>query len=143
MPNIYPVALLMTGETLSPNETPLVYIDYKSYMNLADIYLSLNARFYMQNATKYALRSEMFSQNEYNSIFVQAMAGSSSKQCHLGLFSKLVYLSQTEFNQIVLWSAEFSLTNANTTAFVSLNTRISQIDEVLSILSLKIQPQNT
>ena len=133
----------MTGETLSPNETPLVYIDYKSYMNLADIYLSLNARFYMQNATKYALRSEMFSQNEYNSIFVQATAGSSSKQCHLGLFSKLVYLSQTEFHQIVLWSAEFSLTNANTTAFVSLNARISQIDEVLSILSLKIQPQNT
>ena len=143
MPNIYPLALLMTGEKLSSSDTPFIYSDYKAYANLTELYFSLNARFYLKNSTRYALRCESFMQSEYANVFVHLLQQPPLKKnqpCHLNLSSKLVYLSQTEFHQIVLWSSEFSKEANVSSPLAHLNARIVQIDELLSILSLKIQP---
>ena len=141
LPSIYPIALLMTSELLSIKETPMIYNDYKSYLSLAEHYLSLNARYYLKNSTKYALRCEMFIQNEYGNIFPDLQNPALNKICHLNLSRKFVYLSQTEFHQIVLWSSEYKIKNTKSSTLANLSSRINQIDEVLSILSFKIQPQ--
>ena len=131
---------MMSEEKLTSNEqtTPsLIYNDFKFYSNSIELHLTLNARFYARNASKYAMRCEMFSQNEYSKIFPQQQ----QKQCHLNLANKLVYLSQTEFHQTVLWSSEFKATNKSLSPLAHFDDCINQINELLNILSLKIQPQ--
>ena len=131
---------MMTGnKKLSSNDsTSPTCNDFKFYMNSIELYLTLNARFYAKNSTKYAMRCETFLQNEYSKLFPPQQ-----QQCHLNLANKLIFLSQTEFHQIVLWSCEFKETQTKSSLSSPLahfDTGINQINELLGILSLKIQP---
>lgn len=133
---------MMNGdEKLSSNgPTSATCNDLKFYMNSIELYLTLNARFYAKNSTKYAMRCETFLQNEYSKLFP-----TQQQQCHLNLANKLIYLSQTEFHQIVLWSCEFKELQqtksllSSSSPLAHFDTGINQINELLGILSLKIQ----
>jgi len=155
LPNVYPIALLLTEEKLtssSPTTTTttndtassLIYNDFNSYTNSTELYLTVNARYFAKNSTKYAMRCELFLQNEYAKLFVQRAAAAVAERaaCHLNLANKLVYLSQTEFHQIVLWSCEFRTTSDTGAPLAHFDAKINQINELLCLLSLKIQPQN-
>lgn len=105
--------------------------EYKHFLKSIELYLSLNARYYLNNSTKYAYRCELFIQNEYENI-------TKSFKCNLNLTNKLTYLAQTEFHQIILWGCSNELDNNNNNK-LTLNDRINHINEILRILSLKIQ----
>lgn len=89
--------------------------EYKNILNLIDPYLSVNGVYFSRESTKYSLRNDSFMQKEYSQI--------------INLNKKLFYLSQIEFEHILLWSCN---------SLKDLYQRINQIDQILDLLSFKI-----
>ena len=97
-----------------------------TYASNSEVYLSLNGRYFAANSLKYASKCELFIQNEYNELFPN------KKRDHcLELFKKYSYFSQTEFQQIIMWSDDESFDSLKKT---------NDINQLIEILSLKIQP---
>ena len=106
--------------------------DIDHYLSLSSIYLSLNARYLAANSSKYAARCELFIQNEHQLLFSNKLPLQNATHKCSELKHKLSHLAQTEFHQIIMWSDE--LMNEN------LNLKTNDINQLIQILSLKIQP---
>ena len=119
MPNIYPIMLLLEHERHIGMKS--LERDTRFYLPLSDVYLSTNGRYITQNAANYSSRCELFTQAEYSSIFGRSRlsgefnrrklsSSSSMKPPTTNLPLKLFALSQIEFEQIILWSNDFTNT---------------------------------
>ena len=94
-----------------------------------------NSRYFASNANKYAQKCELFIQNEHNQLFkilTNKNNNDSSHNC-LNLARNLSYISQTEFQQIVMWSEEV-------VDEIDMNKKFNDINQLIQILSFKIQP---
>lgn len=124
--------------------------DVKTFSNLIDVYLGTNARYFTQNASKFASDCELFVQAEYTGLFDdQSMRKPIVTVDELK--RKLFVLSETEFQHIIMWGNGSERTKA--ASLCSANRQSTTIDdwsqcfdhkwrhinEILSILSLKIQ----
>lgn len=103
-------------------------------MSFNEVFLSTNTRYHCNNANKYASRCEMFLQNEYTNLFPM---NSNEKKCSRKLCRNYNYVSQTEFHQIVMWGRENLNLKGNASG---LGERIKEINGLIKILSVKIQP---
>lgn len=105
--------------------------DYEQYTPLSSVYLSLNGRHAAANASKYAARCELFIQNEHKILFSNEQPLDSGHKCS-ELGHNLSHMSQTEFQQIIMWSDEFP---------GELKQKTNDINQLIEILSFKIQPR--
>lgn len=144
IPNIYPILLLLLENIDKCETNTKLKDDFNVFKSKTDLYLAQNARYFINNSNAYSLRSESFLRTYYSPLFT-------FKFKHLKLdemtnlqknLLKLTFLTQTEFQQILLWSHNFSnyLACDDSTAFINIiNQRINDVNTILSILSLKIE----
>lgn len=165
IPNIYPISLLLCENIdLNMKKSNELLFDYNKYKWLIDVYLSTNARNYLQNSIDYSKRSENFLDTHYAPLFSFKLTKFSNNNDvdKLNLL-KLNFVSQTEFHKIILWSNDASsyvskvdnseyltkknrsvtandqfLSNANA-SLIELIHRIDDINSIISMLSFKIQ----
>ena len=126
--------------------------DYNKSKWLLDVFLATNARNILQNSNDYLKRSEKFLDEHYAPLFSFKYSKSESRDDakHLTLL-KMNYLVQSEFHKIILWSSDtrnyindrkssnIQMTSDDNLALVEINSRINDINTIISILSSKIQ----
>ncbi len=122
--------------------------NYDIFVDQIELYLSTNARYLTKNSTDYAKRCEEFLQNECKNLIastksLQAVTNGVVK-CEMHLEKKLNHFTRTEFQHILMWSSDFR--NAYSTQPLekfNLVERVSHVNEIIKLLSLKIESNRT
>ncbi len=138
IPNIYPIALLLA---LNPEKfmksgddtSDELLVDYNNYKWKTDTYLTQNSKYYLQHSNEYNKRYNNFLGTDFECLY--------DLRAHESL-KKLHFSTQTEFQQILLWSNDFkTYTNcdSNQTTPYDINLRCNDFNKILDVLLTKIQ----
>jgi len=151
IPNIYPIALLLcdlNGNLESTKDKRNICTHYDIFVDQIELYLSTNARYLTKNSSDYAKRCEEFLENECKGLITSSkpllQALSSGVKCEMQLAKKLDHFSRTEFQHILMWSSDFrNVYSTQRLEKFNLIERVSHVNEIIKLLSLKIESNKT